>query len=118
MGLIPGSSIDEGRHVERNKDLPMKKEIFIDENLDDFQKQGEVKFTHIRISVIKNKMISWMTMQKTLQRKVWSDEMRLKRILQNQIRLNLKTTTMTIFQPAKLIQKCSTQLAISTPPSG
>jgi hypothetical protein len=42
MGLIPGSSIDEGRHVERNKDLPMKKEIFIDENLDDFQKQGKV----------------------------------------------------------------------------
>jgi hypothetical protein len=47
MGLIPGSSIDEGRHVERNKDLPMKKGIFIEENPDDFQKQEEVKFTHI-----------------------------------------------------------------------
>ena len=42
MGLIPGSSIDEGRHAERNKDLPMKKEISIDENLDDFRKHEEV----------------------------------------------------------------------------
>jgi len=37
MGLIPGSSVDEGR----NKDLPRKKEIFIDKNLDDLGKREE-----------------------------------------------------------------------------
>ena len=56
MGLITGSSIDEGRHVERNKDLPMKKEIFIDENLDDFQKREEVS-AHLKACKIQIIMI-------------------------------------------------------------